>query len=440
MGMQRRGVLFGLGAVLALPALPARATVPGIAAEAVVHDWYRLILELVRHTATYSPPVASRAFAYVGISLFEALAARPESALRSLTGQVKTLPATPVAAPGLDPAAVAHGALCRAVEVFFANTGPTGQRAMAAMKTRITDKLASGLPPEALAAGIAHGEAVFAAVNAWSQDDGGAVVENMGFPMEFTLGTHPGAWKPTSLIRLQQAPLLPNWGTNRTFCMDSGASGTIADPTPYSEDPASQFFLQAKEVYDVTRALTDEQKIIARFWSDDPMLSPTPPGHWVTIANDLLEEEGADVERRAEVMALLGMAVADAFIACWHSKYEFDTVRPVTYIKALIDKTWEPLLITPPFPEYPSGHSTQSGAAEVVLAHCFGADFAFVDYTHEDEGFEARPFANFRAAADEAGMSRLYGGIHFMPAIVKGLDQGRVVGAFATKLQTRKAV
>lgn len=437
--MQRRGVLFGLGAALTLPALPARATASGIPAEAVVHDWYRLILELVRHTATYTPPVASRAFAYVGLSLFEALAARPESALLSLTGRVNGLPATPTAAPGLDPAAVAHGALCRAVEVFFVNTGPTGQRAMAAMKKRISDKLASGLPAPALAAGVAHGEAVFARINDWSQSDGGAVVENMGFPMDWTLGTQPGAWKPTSLIRLQQAPLLPNWGKNRTFTMESGASATIADPTPYSEDPASQFFLEAKEVYDTARALTDEQKIIARFWSDDPMLSPTPPGHWVTIANDLLEEEGADVERRAEVMALLGMTVADAFIACWHSKYHFDTVRPVTYIKAFIDETWEPFLITPPFPEYPSGHSTQSGAAEVVLAHCFGADFAFTDYTHEDEGFEPRPFANFRAAAEEAGISRLYGGIHFMPAIVKGLDQGRVVGSFAAKLQTRKA-
>ena len=437
--MKRRSVLKGLGAALVLPAMPVGATVSGIPAETVVHDWYRLILELVRHTATYTPPVASRAFGYVGVTLYEALAARPESTLKTLAGQVNALPPVPAAAPGLDPAAVAHGALCRAVEVFFTNTGPTGQRAMAAMKRGIADKLAATLPPEVIAAGVAHGEAVFAHVNAWAETDGGAVVENMGFPMTYTPSTTPGAWKPTSLIRLQQAPLLPQWGNVRPFCMAQGSDAPIADPTPYSEDPASQFFLEAKQVYDTTRSLTDEQKMIARFWSDDPMLSPTPPGHWVFIANDLLEEEGADAERRAEVMATLGMTLADAFIACWDAKYHFNTVRPVTYIKAFIDKTWEPLLITPPFPEYPSGHSTQSGAAEVVLAHHFGADFAFTDYTHEDEGFDARPYPNFRAAAEEAGISRLYGGIHFMPAITKGLDQGRAVGAFASKLQTRKA-
>lgn len=437
--MQRRDMLLGLGAMLSLPVLPAGATVSAMPAGTVVHDWYRLILELVRHTATYSPPVASRAFGYVGVTLYEALASRPETALRSLAGQVNGLPPLPAAAPGLDPAAVAHGALCRAVEVFFQNTGPTGQRAMAAMKARITDKLAATLPPEVIAAGVAQGEAAFAHIAAWSETDGGAVVDNMGFPMEWTPDPRPGHWKPTSLIRMQQAPLLPHWGGNRTFCMESGAAAPIQPPTDYSEDPASAFFAEAREVYDVTRALTDEQKIIARFWSDDPMLSPTPPGHWIFIASDLLELEGAEVERRAEVMALLGMTLSDAFVACWHQKYIYDTIRPVSYIKAHIDKAWEPLLITPPFPEFPSGHSTQSGAAEIVLAHFFGADTPFIDRTHEDEDFDARPFANFRAAADEAGISRLYGGIHFRPAILKGLDQGRAVGAFAARMQTRKA-
>jgi membrane-associated phospholipid phosphatase len=133
------------------------------------------------------------------------------------------------------------------------------------------------------------------------------------------------------------------------------------------------------------------------------------------------------------------MGLADAFVANWQSKYEFNTLRPVTYIKAHIDKTWEPILITPPFPEFPSGHSTQSGAAAAVLTHLFGEDYAFEDRTHEDEGFDARPFPSFNAAAQEAGMSRLYGGIHFMPAITRGLEQGACVGAHVNRLTTRKA-
>ena len=135
---------------------------------------------------------------------------------------------------------------------------------------------------------------------------------------------------------------------------------------------------------------------------------------------------------------LLGVALADSFIGCWNAKFKYDLVRPVTYIRRLIDAKWEPPLITPPFPEYPSGHSTQSGAAAVVLTGLLGEDFAFEDRTHEADGLPARSFASFWAAAEEAGISRLYGGIHFRAAIVNGLDQGRCVGAYVNALKTRK--
>lgn len=437
---QRRSVVFGLAGLMALPVLPFRATAQGtgLAAGEVIDTWHRLILELVRHTATYSPPVAARAFAYVGVTLYEAMAARPESGLKTLAGQVNGLTPLPAAAAGLDEAAVAHGALCKAVNSFFANTGPTGQRAMVALQKQMQDRLAETLTPDAISAAVLHGEAVFAHILDWSATDGGATVENMGFPMEWQANTEAGHWVPTNLIRQQQAPLLPNWGQNRTFCMENGAAAALAPPVDYSEDPASEFFKQAQEVYDISKSLTDEQKVIARFWSDDPMLTQTPPGHWVFIALDLLNLENANADRRAEVLALVGMAVADGFIACWHQKFVYDTIRPITYIKAHIDKAWEPLLNTPPFPEYPSGHSTQSGAAQVVFDRLFGADFAFDDACHEDEGFEVRHFPDFRAAADEAGISRLYGGIHFRAAVENGLEQGRAVGAYVAKLQTRK--
>lgn len=438
MTLKRRQLLAGMAAALTMPVLPARAGAP-MPAEQVVHDWYRLILELVRHTPTYSPPVASRAFGHVGLALFEALAARPESGLQSLAGQVNGLTPLPALPAGLDPAAVAHGALCKAVGSFFGNTGPTGQRAMQAMARRIEERLQAALGPDALTAGQRGGEAAFDHILAFSATDGGAVVENMGFPYAYDLPQGPGMWVPTSLVRQQQLPLLPQWGGNRPFAMPDGAACALPAPTAYSEDPSSAFFAEAMEVYDTTRALTDEQKVIARFWSDDPMLSPTPPGHWIAIAMDCLETDGADAERRAEVLALVGMAVADAFIACWQSKYEYDTLRPITYIKAHIDKAWEPLLNTPPFPEYPSGHSTQSGAAATVLTHLFGDGYAFEDATHVDEGFDPRPFPDFWTAAREAGISRLYGGIHFRPAIERGLDQGACVGAHVTRLTTRKS-
>jgi hypothetical protein len=259
----------------------------------------------------------------------------------------------------------------------------------------------------------------------------------MGFPLAMELAKGPGAWVPTSRIVQQQLPLLPEWGENRPFAMPDGAACPLPSPPVYSEEPGSDFMAEAEEVLEVRRGLTEEQRAVARFWSDDPMLSPTPPGHWISIAVQALDAEGADAERQAEVLATLSVAMADAFIGCWQEKFRWNLVRPVTVIRAHLDPSFEPLLITPPFPEYPSGHSTQSGAAAEVLTGLFGEGFAFADTTHEADGLAPRSFPSFWAAAEEAALSRLYGGIHFRSAVERGLDQGRCIGAYAAALRTR---
>jgi PAP2 superfamily len=432
MNVARRSVLAGFAAALALPrgALAAE----GAGAAGAVHDWFRLILELVRHTPTLTPPVSSRAFAYLGVALWEAL---QSPGTRSMAGQLTALTPPPARPAGTDDAVVADAVLGAMVAALFQNTGPTGQRAMAAMTRKLGERTATGLSPAVVEASAAHGRAVATHILSWSQDDGGSVIVNMGFPETYAPAELPEDWVPTSLVRQQQTPLLPDWGRNRPFAMASGDLCGLAPPPAYSEDPGSAFHAEAMEVYEVSRSLTEEQKLIARFWSDDPMLTPTPPGHWMFIAMSVLEAEGAAVARRAEVLMLLGVAMADAFIACWRDKYAYNLLRPVTYIRRHIDKAWEPLLITPPFPEYPSGHSTQSGAAQAVLTHLYGEDFAFADTTHEDEGMGARSFPSFRAAAEEAGISRLYGGIHFRSAIDQGLAQGICVATSTLRLELR---
>lgn len=413
----------------------AHATLPP---EQVLQNWYKLMLELVRHTPTYTPPVASRAFAYVGITGFEAVAGGTDD-LQTLAGQVNGLTALPARDGTLpyDDGVVLQAALSTAVKTFFSNTGPTGQRAMAAMARVLTEKTTADLPEDIAARSTALGVAIAQHVIDWSLSDGGAVVENMGFPYEFTLGTDPGAWVPTSKIVQQQKPLLPDWGNNRTFAMPDGATCGLPPPPAYSTEPGSAFYAEAKEVYDTVKDLTPEQRQIARFWSDDPMLSPTPPGHWISIAMQVQTATGAPLSEQVDLQARLGIALADAFIGCWNAKFEYDLLRPVTYIRATMDPKWEPVLITPPFPEYPSGHSTQSGAAAEVLTAFFGEDFAFEDATHLDDGLKPRQFPSFWAAAQEAGMSRLYGGIHFRSAIDQGLEQGRCIGRHVSALQTR---
>lgn len=415
------------------------ASAGGLPPEAVLQNWYRLVLELVRHTPTYSPPVASRSFAYLGITAYEATASGNDGMV-TLAGQLNGFEPLPTREKDAvyDEAVVLNTAVNFAVTNFFTHTGPTGQRALGAMEKRMREKVIAGVDPAVVERSETYGKTIAERILVWSESDGGAKIENMGFPLEYKLNPEPGHWVPTSKIAQQQTPLLPEWGKVRTFAMPNGASCPLPPPPAYSEEEGSAFYKEALEVYDAVNLTDPDQRAIARFWSDDPMLSPTPPGHWISIAMQLLDEDKAGIDRMVETQALLGIAVADGFIGCWDAKFVYDLIRPVTYIKKVIDPTWETLLITPPFPEYPSGHSTQSGAAAVVLEKLFGTNRAFTDRTHEADGLVPRKFASIWAAAEEAGISRLYGGIHYRAAIEKGLEQGRCIGAYTNKLVTRR--
>jgi hypothetical protein len=414
---------------------PAQAAAP----EEVLFNWYTLLLNLVRHTATYSPPVASRAFAYLGVTAYEATASGDDH-LQTLAGQLNGLKDLPQREKGkaYDEAVVMNAALDAAIKDFFANTGPSGQHVMAAHSKSMKAETAKGVAPDVAARSAAYGVKLEQAILNWSKSDGGAVIENLGFPKVYEVSKLPGHWVPTNQYQIQQHPLLPDWGKNRSFAMPDGAACPLPAPPEYSEDQQSEFFKQAKEVYDTKNNLTPEQKTIARFWSDDPGLSWTPPGHWVGIVLDIMWEKHLPVAKASEALARVGVAIADGFIGCWHEKYKYDFIRPITFIKKKVDPKWEALLITPPFPEYPSGHSSQTGAAAVALASIFGDAYEFDDTTHERDGLGIRHFSGFWQAAEEAGISRMYGGIHFRAAIERGLDQGKCIGAYAAKLRMEK--
>jgi len=405
----------------------------------VLRDWYFLMNELVRHTATYSPPVASRSFAYIGITAFES-AVGGSDRLVSLVGQVNGFKSVPQREAGAvyDEEIIVNAAMADAIVFYFGNTGPTGQRSIKAAQRKWRERVVEGIPEDVVARSEAFGKSVAASIHQWSLEDGGGTIENMGFPEKFDLPKGEGKWVPTNALRQQQLPLLPHWGDMRTFATPSGAACATPGNPQYSTDPASQFYKEAFEVYETSKVITPEQVAIARFWSDDPMLSMTPPGHWVSIALQVAQRANLSLDENVDLLARMGIAMSDAFVGCWHEKYRYNLVRPITYIKQVIDPKWEPVLNTPPFPEYPSGHSTVSGAMGVVLTAFFGKDHAFEDNTGSPDGRNPRNFAGFDAAADEAGISRLYGGIHFRSAIDDGLAQGRCIGGYAVALRTRR--
>ena len=430
---------FGAAFVLGWTAVSGTLAMDRPSGGEILRDWYYLMNELVRHTATYSPPVAARNFGYIGVTVFEASVGGSDK-LVSLVGQLQDLKSVPQRAPDLqyDEQVIINAALADAIIYYFGNTGPTGLRSIKIAQTKWRERVVEGVAPDVVERSEAFGKAMASSILEWSLGDGGSVVENMGFPLVWDMPKGDDKWVPTSLVAQQQTPLLPEWGNVRTFAMPSGATCTTPGNPPYSVDPDSQFYKEAYEVYDTVKNATPEQIGIARFWSDDPMLSMTPPGHWVSIALQVAEQENLPLDENVDLLARMGIGMADAFIGCWHDKFVYNLVRPVTYIKRVIDPKWEPVLNTPPFPEYPSGHSVVSGAMDGVLTAFFGDNFSFEDKTGSPDGRNPRTFASFHAAAEEAGISRMYGGIHYRAAIVDGLVQGRCIAAYTVALKTRK--
>ena len=211
----------------------------------VLQNWYKLILQLVRHTATYSPPVASRSFAYLGVTVYESIASGSDK-LQTLAGQLPDLKDLPKRQVGkqYDDAVVLNAAMTFAAHHYFGNTGPTGQRAMLAMQKQISAQVEAKASIEVINRSKDFGQATAAAIYKWSLSDGGAKITNLGFPDKYTLTAGPAHWVPTSTIRLQQTPLLPNWGKNRPFAMTAGTTCALPPPPEYSEDKNSEFSIE----------------------------------------------------------------------------------------------------------------------------------------------------------------------------------------------------
>lgn len=234
----------------------------------------------------------------------------------------------------------------------------------------------------------------------------------------------------------------PHWKTIRPVLIDSCSQFVPKPPVEFSKDSTSAFYKLAKEVYDVGKNLTDQQRFIASYWDCNPFAINTsghmnigfkkisPGGHWMNITGIATAKANLDLDKGIMVHSLVAATLMDAFISCWDEKYRSSRVRPETVINRLFDPQWQPLLQTPPFPEYTSGHSVISTAVAETLTFLLGENFAFRDDTEVIFELPTRDFKSFRQASEEAAISRLYGGIHYRDAIENGQAQGRALGVF----------
>ena len=256
----------------------------------------------------------------------------------------------------------------------------------------------------------------------------------------FTPRTSDEYWQPTAPGFI--SAIEPYWQTLRPFILDSCSQFAGGPPNEYSSDTSSSFYKELKEVYDLGKNLSREQLEIAMFWDCNPFALQqvghlefgikklSPGGHWMGITGIACKKQKLSLSKTAYVHTMVSIGMADAFISCWYNKYKYNRVRPVTAIKKLLDHNWSPLLQTPPFPEYTSGHSVISTTASTILTHLFGDHFSFTDYTEREFGLPPRKFNSFYQASKEAAISRLYGGIHFRDAIENGVKEGEEIGKY----------
>jgi hypothetical protein len=377
----------------------------------------------------FSPPVASRIYAYSNLAAFEAMS-NYGNHKPSMAGKINQFPIVPNPLKDICPELAGIKAFLTVARALTFSVQYYDD-----FEKPILEKYKnSGMTNLAYENSLKYGELIGNHVIAYSKTDNYAPTRGQ----RYTLKKTPGTWEPTPPAYADA--IEPNWGKIRPLTLDSAAQFTVAPNAPYSLDKKSAFWKELDEVFTLSKNLTEEQKRIAWFWDDNAFVTEvqghamsaskkmTPGGHWLAITQKICQSKNYTAIQAAQVNFWVSTALFDGFIACWKVKYQTHRIRPETVINANLDKDWTPYLQTPPFPEYPSGHSTISAASAEVLSSVFGDNVAFIDSTEYVFGHGVGQFTSFRDAAKQASISRLYGGIHYRSGCDAGLVLGEKIG------------
>lgn len=389
----------------------------------------------------FSPPIASRIYAYSNLAAYECIRyAHPE--YLSVAPQLKGLDSLPIPSKG-----ALYDFHVAGIRAFYL-TGKTFVFSEADMEERWGEVLLkikqSGINDTLLRNSIEFGERLSARIIRWAKKDN--YIQTRTFP-RYRYRGQSANWLPTPPDYAEG--LEPYWNRIRPLSLDSAAQFMPGRPIPYDTTAGSPFMKAVMEVYN-TSTLDKGAYDTARYWDDNPFATVyqghfsfaikkvTPGGHWIGITSIALQQTKANLMRSAESFLLVSTAIFDGFISCWDEKYRSEYIRPVTAINRLVDEQWKPFIQTPPFPEYTSGHSVISGASAEVLTALFGEDFTFTDTLEVLNDLPEQTFSSFKVAASQASNSRFYGGIHFKPTLDISIEQGRRIGRHVMKnIRTR---
>ncbi len=405
--------------------------------EITASDYHKAVEQLTEVMVhdIFSPVVAARIYAYPNIAAYEVMS-QNNPKYKSVEGQMKDYIPTPK--PTSDNVNMELASL-----IAFMDVG----RALIFSEDKMIkyrDSLYTiweGQNKKEFEESKTYGLQVAQHVKDWM--DGDNYKQTRTMPKYTVKSDEVSRWQPTPPLYMDG--IEPHWAKIRPFVMDSAAQFKTKPHPAFDMSANSTFQKEVMEVYKLGGGGPEregEEVEIAKFWDCNPYMSTTkghlmfavkkisPGGHWIGICKIACEKSNADYAKTVFAYTMTSVAIFDGFISCWEEKYSSNLIRPETLINKTIDENWFPVLQTPPFPEYPSGHSVVSGAASVVLTQIFGDNFAFDDTTELAYGLPVRSFKSFDEAAAEAAISRMYGGIHYRAAIENGLEQGKNVGIF----------
>ncbi len=398
--------------------------------------------ELMIHDIT-NPPLAARFFSYACLAGYEVVAEN-NAAYQSMHGIVRDYPA--IAKPdSIDGYSTQLASLLAMIET--AKTMQPSGTLLGNFENSFLDSCKNkGFNDETVNQSLKYGKAISKLILQYAKADRYNKISNLP---RYTPVDKEGFWYPTPPAYI--AAIEPYFNRVRPFLLDSASQFRVPPPTSFSKDKNSDFY---KLMYANYRqdgdSLSDDHRNIAAFWDCNPFavqeeghlmigLKKISPGaHWLGITNIVCEQTNKSFEEAMFIHMAVAIGLMDSFMACWDEKYRSNRIRPETAIRQLMDVHWKPLLQTPPFPEYLSGHSCISATSAVILSHYIGSNVGFTDTTEVRYGLPARHFNSFTEASQEAAISRFYGGIHFMDAIDQGVAQGKEVGEWVIKKMEKK--
>ena len=403
--------------------------------------WMKMQSRLLVGTPGILPHVAGRTYAYTGLTLYESIVPGMkdyQSLAPQLNGNLK-LPVPQKDKKYYWPAS-ANAALAFINRNLLPHTTPGLLNAIDSLESDFYNKCKGSADAEQLQRSADFGRQVAIAIFEWSKTDGGHEAYKSPVSDNYIPPRSPGKWVPTDTIF--KKPVYPYWGNNRTFIPGIAEASQPPSPPAYSETPGSDFYNAANEIYRMSQNLKPEDSLCAKFWAyerlnNDDVATYDEASHAANIATQMILIKKLPLQDVAVLYCKHGIAGNDAGISCVKTKFQYNVVRPVTYIRTVLGHpNWNPVIFTPPFPEYTSGHAAVSMSYAAILENRFGR-VSFTDHSF-DKSYGSREFESFEAYAKEAALSRMYGGIHYRFGMEEGLRQGKKVAAMVNQLKFKK--